>query len=220
MFRIPEPQLNHLNVDPFPLSSLQSYGLINDGNICSLISLIMVFHRMLIRNNLVDPNLLLDDQGNTNYPLCLLSKILWALPSPRTFSIRNFISSWNNCNMAPRIQANDDITPLADALIRQLKLKNVANGEQPVLTKYVLRFQCNNCGFYEVMENWIGKAFSVVPTISVPRLGSVSLQGLKLVSCHLYLLFISKLFDPHSKVSRCNQSRGFTPGLSCRFIFI
>ena len=102
--------------------------------------------------------------------------------------------------MAPRIQANDDITPLADALIGQLKLKNVANGGPPVFTKYVLRFQCNNCGYYEVMDNWIGKAFSVVPTISCPRLGSVSLQGLRLVSCHLYLLFISKLIDPCSKV--------------------
>ena len=124
---------------------------------------------MVIRNELVDPNLLVDNHGNPVYPLCLLSKILWAFPSQRSFSIRNFISSWNTSNMAPQIQANDDITPLADSLISQLKLRNVPNGDAPVFTKYILRFQCDSCGYSEFMDNWIGKAFAMVPTISVPR---------------------------------------------------
>ena len=170
MFRIPDAVQPPAAVDNFNRTDLQAAGLLNDGNYCSLISLIISLHRMMIKTKM---NLAWNQNiiRNPVTPLGFLAKILSVMPSQQPFSLQNFVSCWNDFGIEPPILQNDDISSLADGIIKDIPLKRLPANSPPVFTQYLARLDCQ-CGHSELMKMWDGQSFTLVPTIAIPRLDS------------------------------------------------
>ena len=104
IYQIPDASQNQLGPeDIFNASHLQSFGLLNDGNICSLVSLILCFHRIGIKDHLIDPHFCFNLDRTLDFPSLVFHKILSAMPSQNSFSLQLFIKSWNQSGKAPSI---------------------------------------------------------------------------------------------------------------------
>lgn len=163
---IPNPTNQPFNIDRLHLGNLQQRGLRNNGLVCSLISTILVFNTIGLKEKFVDPAQLILN-GRPNVPLLILLKILRSLPSRQEFSLRSFISAWNRDGLQPRIGPNMDVHELLDGLLANIQLRQVPN-QPPVLTKYECRYLCQNCNHTEDLQQWQGKVFGDIPNINVP----------------------------------------------------
>ena len=75
----------------FSQHHLQQHGLLNDGNICSLISLVLSLHRLGIKEHLIDPHFCFSLNQTPDFSAWILMKVLTALPSPHAFSLQLLI---------------------------------------------------------------------------------------------------------------------------------
>ena len=87
------PGSSQVNEEEFSVNHLQKYGLINDGNICSLLSVILCFHRIGLKDHLIDPHFCFTLSRVPDYPSWVFMKILSAMPSQSSFSLQLFIES-------------------------------------------------------------------------------------------------------------------------------
>ena len=164
--------------EEFTVDELQLCGLINCGNVCPVISILLCFHRLRIRDQLMDPLLCLNNQAK---PTLVVHKILRALPSQDAFSIFLFILSWNKERIGQEIvrASFGDVGELLDGFLSSLKIK--AFRDTPVFTKYVLSYQCQSCGDSNVqLEHWaeqFTKHVSVLPIVS-NQSENINLPGL------------------------------------------
>ena len=163
IFTIPEGSQDQLNpLDSFTVSHLQSLGLLNDSNICALISVILCFHRIGLKNHMIDPFTL-------DYSSMILHKVLSAFPSQHPFSLQLLIDSWNESGKAPRIHPGfSDIAALAEGLVSNLQLKQYRSGS-PFFTKFLGTYHCSGCGKdYLQVENWEQQVGALIPLLSLP----------------------------------------------------
>jgi hypothetical protein len=65
----------------FSVNHLQNDGLLNDGNICSLISVFLCFHRIGLKDHLIDPHFCFTLSRVPDFPSWVFMKILSAMPS-------------------------------------------------------------------------------------------------------------------------------------------
>ena len=141
-----------LRQDNFTANELQLVGIENCGNVCPIISICLAFHRLRLRDQLMDPFLCINDSTK---PTLVLHKILRALPSQHPFSIFQFILSWNKENLRPEIVQTSfgDVSELLESFLTNLAIKSFRS--TPVFTKYVLSFHCRACGNIEDrLEHW------------------------------------------------------------------
>ena len=93
----------------------------------------------------------------------VMTKILEALPSRRSFSTQNFNTAWNNEGRHPQLQEWDDISVFGD-MVTQLPFRGRDN--VPVFTRYFLSYHCLQCGKQEHnLEHWNDRIFQTVPTL-------------------------------------------------------
>ena len=177
--------------EEFTANELQIHGLTNDGNVCPIISIFLSFHRLRLRDHLTDPLLCITDRHR---PSLILHKILRALPSQESFSILQFILSWNKEKLQPVIsQASfEDVRDLVQSFLSSLAIKSFRT--TPVFTKYVLSFNCQVCGNHDDnLEHWneqMTKNLLVLPVehsqsedISLPQIASSFLSRPVQVKC-------------------------------------
>jgi len=182
-YPIPEPSSLH-PIKEFGPQHLQREGLLNTGNICSHLSIVLCFHRLGLLEFL-DEDLIVDN----DWSAFLLQRILKALPSRNAFSIQNFCTAWNNNGKLPQLEAWDDIS-IVDALTTQLPFRGVNN--IPALSKYYLRYTCPACGYVE--NNCNHRLFETVPTLTL-------LPGSIPISAERLLLQMMK--DPVQTQTKC-----------------
>ena len=72
----------------FDISHLQSHGLLNDGNVCGLISILLCFNRIQILRHLIDPHFCFTAVHTPDYASLILFRILSAMPSTASFLIQ------------------------------------------------------------------------------------------------------------------------------------
>jgi hypothetical protein len=174
---------------------LQQYGLLNDGNICSLISLILSLHRLGIKEHLIDPHFCFSLNHTPNFPAWILMKIFSALPSPQAFSLQLLIESWNSFNNRPRIHPGfGDIPSLAEGLVSNLQVKQYAN-KPPVFTQFLGTFQCSQCGkVHNKINNWEGQVQANIPLLQLPS-NSQAVNPLELLQSHIDEPFQTRCSD-------------------------
>ena len=115
---IPRPSSIPSN-QQFSIQHLQRNGLDNDDNICSIISLIKIMHRMQIVNVIHNP---LSLQSNQDYIDSIFVRVLRALPSRSSFSLQLLKQVWNqHQSNGYMIQQNDDVWSCADAILSSLR---------------------------------------------------------------------------------------------------
>ena len=175
LFPIPGPS-SQQPILRFQEQHLQSSGLVNWNDTCCHISLILFFHRMNLLRYL-DPNLIAVRDTVMDWPVLILVKILWALPSLRSFPIQNLLTIWNAEGNNPRLVSYDDLT-IADPIFSQLPL--TGNNNVPALTKFQASFACASCGRREhSCEQWDEREWSTVPTLYIqPRSPPTSVETL------------------------------------------
>ena len=153
----------------FDVNQLQHVGLLNDGNVCGLLSIILCFHRIGLKHHFIDVQLSISESGLPDYPFLIIRKILEALPSRAAFSIQLFIESWNRSGLQPSIQSDySDLHSTIEALFRHLRLKQYPS--YPVLSKFLASFRCSACNTdYTRVTNWAGQLSIAVPILQLPE---------------------------------------------------
>jgi hypothetical protein len=156
--------------DTFDVSQLQSAGLLNDSNICSLISLFLSFHRIGIKDHMIDPHFCFTLNRTFDFPSLVFLKVLSAMPSQNSFSLQLFIETWNNSSKAPRIHPGfSDIAALAEGIVSNLQMKQYAN-KPPVITEFLGTFHCRKCGKDHVrVKNWELQVQAAIPLLQLPN---------------------------------------------------
>ena len=172
IYTIPDVSQNPISPDgSFNLTHLQAAGLQNDGNICSLLSLLLCLHRIGIKDHLIDASLSLTTNHNhiLDFSSMVITKILSAFPSQNSFSVQLFIESWNRAGKAPRITPGfAEIDALAESVISSLQLKQYAS-RPPVLTELLGSFNCDGCGkVYNDVKIWEGQVTPTIPLLPLP----------------------------------------------------
>ena len=165
IFAIPNASQDQLNPSQsFTVSHLQKCGLLNDSNICALISIMLCFHRIGIKNHMIDPFTLTLD-----YPSMILQKVLSAFPSQDSFSLQLLIESWNESGKTPRIHPGfSDIAALAEGLVSNLQMKQYRS-RAPFFTEFLGTFHCSRCGKdYVRVENWEQQVQAQIPLLPLP----------------------------------------------------
>ena len=154
----------------FTVDHLQTHGLLNDGNVCSLISVILSLHRLGIKDHLLDPHFCVNLDRTPDFPSCVFLKIMSALPSNHPFSLQLFISSWNDAGKNPPIAPGfSDVAALMEGLISNLQIKRYAS-RPPVFTEFLASFKCNRCGKDHIgVKNWDSQVQSEVPLLQLPN---------------------------------------------------
>ena len=165
----PIPEASPNTEEGFTLDHLQKVGILNDGNVCSLISVILCFHRLGLKEHLIDPHFCVTLSRTPDFPSWVFMKILSAMPSLQSFSLQLFIESWNHSNKSPRIDPGfADIPSLAEGLVTNLQLKQYAN-KPPVFTQFLATFKCNQCGKDHVkIKNWEDQVQAAIPLLQLP----------------------------------------------------
>ena len=153
----------------FSVNHLQNPGLLNDGNICSLISVILCFHRLGLKDHLIDPHFCFTLSRTPDFPSWVFMKILSAMPSLQSFSLHLFILSWNSSNKMPRIDPGfADVSSLTEGLVTNLQVKQYAN-RPPVFTQFLASFKCNACGKNHLkVKNWEEQVQAAIPIFKLP----------------------------------------------------
>ena len=165
IFAIPDESHDRPNQsESLLVSHLQRLGLLNDSNICALISVMLCFHRISLKNHMIDPfSLTLD------YSAMVFHKVLSALPSQQPFSLQLLIDSWNESGKTPRIHPGfSDIAALAEGLVSNLQLKQYRSGP-PFFTEFLGTFHCSGCGkdFVQV-RHWEQQVGALIPLLPLP----------------------------------------------------
>ena len=154
--------------DQFQVIHLQACGLVNDGNVCGLLSLILSLHRTGILKHLLDPLYCMIGNNVPDYPSWIFHRILSALPSIQSFSLQLLIQSWARSGRQQSLQVNNgDISTMAESLVSNLQLKRYSTG--PVLTEFTASFNCESCGQqHRRLKNWEGQVQAVIPLLQLP----------------------------------------------------
>ena len=170
----PIPQASSFQpIRQFGNQHLQRVGLLNTGNICCHISIVLCFHRLGLLTNL-ERDLIAVNGNVLDWSAFLMQRTLEALPSREAFSIQNVCTGWNNDGRLPQLQAWDDIS-VVDDITTQLPFRGVDN--VPAFTRYFLRYTCSACGHIENDCN--ERLFSTVPTLTLlPGSAAVSAERL------------------------------------------
>ena len=176
VYRIPDPSSLSFTSHQFLQRHLQSRGLDNDGEVCGLLNVFLVFHRIKLISFFVAPTLI-KTNNNPDFPILMLMKILKALPSQGPFSTQLFVQSWNKSltpqNGRARLGVNDDIL-LCDNVMRSL-VPYFRRGNIPVLTKYTAKYNCLVCtiNFTNItLDDNVG--FAWIPLLEVPDCRGIS----------------------------------------------
>ena len=103
LYHIPEAS-HHTSTETFEVEHLQAPGLLNDGNHCSLLSILICFNRIGIKHHLIDPHFCLTSVQTPDYPSLVLHRVMCAMPSSAAFSIKLLIEIWNHSGRQPQIQ--------------------------------------------------------------------------------------------------------------------
>ena len=170
IYKIPDSSPNQQSPDlPFNNSHLQTAGLLNDGNVCSVLSFILCLHRIGINHHLIDSSFCYTTNNRIDFPSMIIMKILAALPSQNSFSIQVFIESWNQFGKAPRINPGfSEIDALAEGVFSNLQLKQYAS-RPPVLTEFLGTFHCDKCGKdYSSVKIWEGQLTTSIRLLPLP----------------------------------------------------
>ena len=170
IYIIPGASQNPVSQDNiFQVSHLQGFGLLNDSNICSLISLLLSLHRISIKDHLIDPQFCFTLNRTFDFPSIVFMKVLSAMPSLNSFSLQLFIETWNNSGKSPRIHPGfSDIAALAEGILSNLQLKQYAN-RPPVISQFLGSFSCRKCGKDHVqVKNWEEQVQAVIPLLQLP----------------------------------------------------
>ena len=196
IFSIPGASSSQPNAEEnFPLSQIQNCGLLNDGNVCSLISLFLCFHRIQIKEHLIDPHFCFTINRTPDFPTLMFGKILKAMPSQNAFSLQLFIESWNQAGKDPTIHPGfNDIPSLAEALITNLQLKQYAS-RSPAISQFLGSFNCRRCGKEHVkVKNWELQIQAAIPLLQLPPGNQPA---------NIFELFASYLEEPFE--TRCSN---------------
>ena len=169
IYQIPDFPRTQSNSHRFDVTNVQNPGLLNDGNICSLISILLCLHRLGIKDHLIDPDFCFDANGSPDYPSLILHKILSAMPSSAPFSIQLLILSWNKAGRRPNIYPGMvDVPAVAEALISNMQVKRYAT-RCPVMSSYLATFRCNSCGKNHVKVQYCEGLLQVyIPLLQLP----------------------------------------------------
>lgn len=167
VYAIPDASQSQPHSGLFDVSHLQSPGLLNDGNVCGLISIILCFHRIQLNQHLIDPHFCFTAVRTPDYPSLILFRLLSSMPSQAPFSIQLLIESWNRSGRQPNIQPGmNDIPSLAEALVTNMQMKQYST--HPVISKFLASFRCNGCGTNHVkVKNWEGQIGAAVPILQL-----------------------------------------------------
>ena len=168
LYSIPDASQTRPSTGMFDIGHLQLPGLLNDGNVCGLISLLLSFNRIQILDHLIDPHFCFTAVHTPDYPSLVLYRIFSAMPSVDPFSIQHLILSWNRSGRQPSITPGIIDTPsLAEALVTNMQFKQYAS--RPVMTKYLASFNCTTCGKSHVkVTNWEGQ-LGAIATLHLPE---------------------------------------------------
>ena len=155
IFQIPGPSRSPMPAD-FCLHHIQTPGLINDGNYCCLICIILCFHRMRLSQNLNAAN---------DFPTKIVQQVLQALPSAFSFSLEMLKQVWNQFRGSGdyRVSSYDDVWSTANGMMKRLRFQQCS---PPVLTEFKLSYNCQHCGLIESVPPTL---FSAVPILNVPN---------------------------------------------------
>ena len=152
----------------FLVRHLQIHGIINDGNNCCLISLILSLHRIQLAQHLISPSLMILPNGDIDFASLVLVKALRAMPSRQTFSVQSLISIWNNQNRGRfQIQQNDDIWSVAENVLSSLPLRIQPN-RSPIFTRFSAFITCS-CGRTANEDVPDSQLFRSVPLLQIPE---------------------------------------------------
>lgn len=154
---------------------------------------------------------LIEMNGNVlNWSGLIMTKILEALPSRRSFSPQNFLSAWTNEGRLPMLQAWDDIGVVGD-MVSQLPFRG--NNNVPAFTRFLLSYHCLDCGNQENnVENWNGRFFQIIPTLALLP-GSVPITA--------ELLYMQFLTHVDTRCSMCTRAvTGSLVGLPGKFTIL
>ena len=168
VYAVPDASQSQTDSGVFDVSNLQTCGLVNDGNVCGMISIIMSFHRINLKQHLINPHFCFTAVHTPDYPSLILYKILSAMPSQSAFSIQLLIESWNRSGRQPDIQPGmNDIPSIAEALVTNMQMKQYST--HPVISKFLASFQCTACGTNHVkVKNWEGQIGAAIPILQLP----------------------------------------------------
>ena len=155
----------------FTFNMLQKNGILNDGNLCAIISIILSIHRLRIKRYLIDK-----DQCQEFFTMSI-HKTLAALPSQRPFSIQQLVHSFNFCS-PPSSQINIgqflDCAEHADNILRKLEIKR---GSEEIFTKYLGSFFCAACNqSFEDIEDWPSRLSYIIPSFPVGGIDGTSVD--------------------------------------------
>ena len=170
VYNIPDASPIQPTTGLFVGSHLQLPGLLNDGNVCGIISILLSFNRMQILRHMIDPNLCFTSDQTPDYPSLVLFKIFSAMPSMHSFSIQLLILAWNSSGRRPAIQPGfNDIPSLVDSLVSNMQIKEYVS--RPVFTRFLASFTCPACGKnHQKLKNWDGQFGMTVPLVlPLPR---------------------------------------------------
>ena len=85
VYAIPDASQSQPHSGLFDVSHLQSPGLLNDGNVCGLISIILCFHRIQLNQHLIDPHFCFTAVRTPDYPSLILFRMLSSVPAKLPF---------------------------------------------------------------------------------------------------------------------------------------
>ena len=168
VYSIPGPSQSPPCCNTFNANYLQP-GLLNDGNVCGLISILLCFHRIQIITELLDPHFCLTTSHTPDYPSLILHRVLHAMPSTDPFSIQILIMSWNSSGRRPSIQQGiNDIPTLAEALLINMQVKQYSS-RPPVFSQFLASFTCSACGKnHTKLKKWESQRDAAIPLIQLP----------------------------------------------------
>ena len=159
MVSIPEETVHPLDLTHrFSILHLQLTGLVNDGNICALLSFVLSLHRIGLKLY-IKPN---------DLPSLVLKKILCALPSPYSFSLQSFIEACKQTDSTTNIHSGyTDVLELAETILSHLEL--IQTSYHPPLSMFYGTCNCLCCGdHWKQVPNWDGQIGSTLPLLPIP----------------------------------------------------
>ena len=183
------PRSSQISDVVFTQEHLQRYGLLNDGNVCALISVFLSFHRIGLKYHLIDPHFCFTLSRHPDFPSWVFMKILSAMPSTCAFSLQLFIKSWNHARRSPMIEPGyADVSSLLEGIVSNLQVKQYSN-RPPVFTQILASFKCTKCGLDHVkVRNWVNQIQASVPLLQLPE-NDESVNVIKLLDDHLKQTF-------------------------------
>ena len=156
-----------IRTEDFSYQELQQPGLLNrGGNSCYMISVVLLLHRLRIKDIILD-NEFCSSSVTRNFKRSIITKVvrraLDALPSTQAFSITNIIACWHHIELQPSITigVHEDAQEVLACLLNNLLLKIARPGAPQMLTKFQGRLMCRNtrdCINNEYQDFYVGQS--------------------------------------------------------------